>query len=798
LRYIETLNDDLLITEWSQVVASHADALPDDHYRIDELLQSLKHIFSYSILNSLPNNVIYLNTIYIVRDLLHTASNCLKQVQRSAILAHISIYKNKLDGVFNDGRPTAKWFQTLKRNLLPRPSSVQAHKTLFSINNIERPASSALEFLQEMVDHYSTKFSPRYQDLNIQQLLNNINQLPPSLTQEQRSFLHFLHQKSANPPAQLRHLSDPVTMEELKQALLQGRPLKSSQDLLPYFIWRLVDDDFLSKILVNLNTLLNGTANHEAGPWLKTNIWLLTKPKFDQHPHIRHTRPIALIHSLLKAFDSVLTARVSQAVPLHPQQYGFVKNQSTFNATYDLLSSTTFVALNGRPLHLAAIDISGAFDSVLPEVAQLAMRCKGIPEAFINYATILMTESELSFLTHLGTSPSFRKRAGVLQGLGMSPFIWNCCANLVLEYICSLEVGIANTTEGTLQQQNARARAFADDFILSSTSHQSLQRLLRHAVDAFSVLNLATDASKTKLIRIAVPGFIPDPINPPPPPPPPLPDLIVPDHSKYFSTNDTVSVSWSSSIRYLGFIISDTLQPPPSLILELLHKTKLFCYRLSRRVLTPAMIFLTLDRVLLPVYPLSILSWFVPTKKLIHLMDRIDKPINNLLRKRCGTKTVFTLEARTRLGVPLLPAEVLKRGISSFISAISDSHQHRWTTLLLPFWHRVTARDNTYRFTGANSQPGAITGSHASLRASTFHEIFSLDGEHQSRRRPQSVPTERWRLLKSMFPLPILDKLKQAQLLQPAPTTQTVPQGRLLQVVTTQTISTLGSNCTQS
>jgi hypothetical protein len=42
-----------------------------------------------------------------------------------------------------------------------------------------------------------------------------------------------------------------------------------------------------------------------------------------------------------------------------------------------------------------------------------------------------------------------------------------------------------------------------------------------------------------------------------------------------------------------------------------------------------------------------------------------------------------------------------------------------------------------------------------------------------------------------MFPLPILDKLKQAQLLQPAPTTQTVPQGRLLQGVTTQTISTL-------
>lgn len=184
----------------------------------------------------------------------------------------------------------------------------------------------------------------------------------------------------AEPLPEIEATVDPFTVistQEIKTAM----PSAGSSAGPDGFIGK----DLRSCPMVILQVLLNLLILHGRIPTALQGARTTFIPKTDEASSVGYFRPITVASILVRLFHKILSRRILEDVDLDIRQRAFIPVDGC-GENIAILSTTLHEAKTSyKPLYMASLDISKAFDSVSTKAIIRGARRKGLSPAFINY-----------------------------------------------------------------------------------------------------------------------------------------------------------------------------------------------------------------------------------------------------------------------------------------------------------------------------------------------------------------------------------------------------------------------------
>ena len=211
--------------------------------------------------------------------------------------------------------------------------------------------------------------------------------------------------------------------------------------------------------------------------------------------------PISLLSFLAKGLEKILLLKTEDLMrvnPLSTSQHAFKKGYSCESALLTVIDTIESAILRKKLALGVFLDISGAFDNVLPSKIAKAMARKNLPYYVINWFLHFVQERTV-ITTINGTMVQKEVGVGTPQGGVLSPFIWNLVIDDFLE---SLEVG------------PIKAIGFADDVCLiargsdSKIMNDNMQFAIGVAESWSRESGLSFNASKSAAILFSKHGMV--------------------------------------------------------------------------------------------------------------------------------------------------------------------------------------------------------------------------------------------------------------------------------------------------
>jgi hypothetical protein len=201
--------------------------------------------------------------------------------------------------------------------------------------------------------------------------------------------------------------------------------------------------------------------------WKEANIVPIYKKKGSEKD-IANYRPISLTITMRRLFERCIVRQLGVEKWLNDYQGGFRQKRSTYHQLFILDE----IMKNHKKLKCAFLDIKAAYDRVDRRRLWSKLRNNfNMPEAKIVILQKLFDENNSRLLLKSKKSKAIANESGLLQGSSLSPVLFNCYINDLLE---ELNEKIKTTTHGL----HTNVLAFADDLNLHATSMNGLQDLL--------------------------------------------------------------------------------------------------------------------------------------------------------------------------------------------------------------------------------------------------------------------------------------------------------------------------------
>ena len=210
-------------------------------------------------------------------------------------------------------------------------------------------------------------------------------------------------------------------------------------------------------------------------------------------------RPISIGSVVLRQFHAILAERLSK-IPVHDErQAAFRSGDGIARNLYVLQALLTDARSKCRTVHLASVDVSKAFDTVSHESLILTLRGLGLPEAFVEYVSMVYAGTTTRLERDGWRSDPISLGRGVKQGDPLSPLLFNLVIGRALK---SVREDVGYNLEGT----NVGALAFADDVILIASSDVGLQTSLDTFTTELSAFGLEVNIAKSSTVSLMASG----------------------------------------------------------------------------------------------------------------------------------------------------------------------------------------------------------------------------------------------------------------------------------------------------
>ena len=266
----------------------------------------------------------------------------------------------------------------------------------------------------------------------------------------------------------------PITVHELRTALLKGRATSPGEDGITYDLLRHLSTVPGNPLLALLNLSLQSATLPES--W--TNSIIIPIPK----PHSSDFRPISLTSCVCKVMERIILHRLLHTIgpSLSPSLYGFLPGRSTQHCFAELFTHYT------PNTYTAFIDLKAAFDIANREVILDELVNLGIVGATLTWIQNYLSNRN-SFVYYKGArSPQLPFYLGTPQGGVLSPFLFNVLMHRLIRLMGPLP-------------PDTLLLSYADDICISTQCPELLQRLLDNFALVSAQCGLVVNTEKTKL-----------------------------------------------------------------------------------------------------------------------------------------------------------------------------------------------------------------------------------------------------------------------------------------------------------
>lgn len=181
-------------------------------------------------------------------------------------------------------------------------------------------------------------------------------------------------------------------------------------------------------------------------------------------------RPITVSSVLLRLYHRILAKRILSSLDFDYRQRAFTPVDGCAENVFLLASVLEDAQQKLRPLHMASLDLSKAFDRVTTDAIIRGARRAGLNKEFLDYLRDLYEDSWTT-LSLEGASLVVHPTVGVRQGDPLSPLLFNLMLD---EYLQSMDPNIGYSSE----QLQLDGMAFADDLLVFASTPDGLQQRL--------------------------------------------------------------------------------------------------------------------------------------------------------------------------------------------------------------------------------------------------------------------------------------------------------------------------------
>ena len=203
-------------------------------------------------------------------------------------------------------------------------------------------------------------------------------------------------------------------------------------------------------------------------------------------------RPITVSCTLSKVFEYILLPFISENVNFGENQFGFQKRLGCQHA-HRVLASLLLQSVNDKsPLHICALDLSKAFDSIVHSHALYSLFSNNINLSIVVLLRYWYSNSFIRVKCNgvVSDSKVFLRR-GVRQGGVLSPTIFKLCIAPILSSLPSTFI-----SDGI----DVSYLAYADDVLLVSSFRAGLSHSVSRISDQFRRIGLMLNVDKCEYI----------------------------------------------------------------------------------------------------------------------------------------------------------------------------------------------------------------------------------------------------------------------------------------------------------
>jgi len=188
----------------------------------------------------------------------------------------------------------------------------------------------------------------------------------------------------------------------------------------------------LAELTPVLTSLFNACVTHKYHPkqFKKAQTIVLRKPKKSDYTDPKAYRPIALLDTMDKALESIMTKRLSDIAETHHMlpdaQMGARRKRSVISALNLLVDQVHAVWGCGTKYvaSMLSLDAAGAFDRVLHIRLLHTLKMRRTPNYIIEWTRSFLKDRESSLIFDGQTSSMRRVDAGIPQGSPISPILF--------------------------------------------------------------------------------------------------------------------------------------------------------------------------------------------------------------------------------------------------------------------------------------------------------------------------------------------------------------------------------------
>ena len=178
-----------------------------------------------------------------------------------------------------------------------------------------------------------------------------------------------------------------------------------------------------------MNNLLKG--DRMPDEWRKSVLIPIYKGKGD-YKECGNFRGIKLMSHTMKLWERVVEVRLRQEVVIG-DQCGFMPRRSTTDTILGLRLLMEKWREGQKELHCVFIDLKKAYDRVPREELWECMRQARVPECYVKSIQDMYEGARTSVTSVAGSTKEFKEKAGLHQGLALSPFLFAIIIDVLMK-----------------------------------------------------------------------------------------------------------------------------------------------------------------------------------------------------------------------------------------------------------------------------------------------------------------------------------------------------------------------------